>query len=237
MKSELRFILEYLRTKNVKKVLVNDAHWNMDNLNLKDLNFEFLELISGSPKILSMMHGINEGFDYAMFIGYHSMANTINGFLEHTYSSYTISEIKINGKKSSEAYINGLIASYYNVPVGLISGDDKLIEDCKDIFPNSEFVITKYSISRNSVKLRNIESVYNEYKSAIDRMLSKNIRPIELPKEFTIEITFRRTDMADIVEILPIIERIDGNKVLFKETDFLRAFRYIRVVINLARNV
>ncbi len=235
MKRELEEIVKILKNFNVRKIVVNDAHWNMDNLNFIDLDLD-IELISGSPKMLSMMEGINSNFDYAFFIGYHSSANTIHGFIDHTYSSLTISEIKINNRRVNEAYINGLIASYYNVPVGLISGDDKLFDECKNIFLDCEFVITKYSISRNAVKLKNPIIVYDDYKNAIEKVLNKKIKPLEIPKEFEIEITFRKTEMADIVEILPIVERIDGNKVKFKENDFIRAFRYIRVIINLARN-
>ncbi len=235
MKRELEEIVKALKKFGVNRIVVNDAHWNMDNLSFIDLDLD-IELISGSPKLLSMMEGISSDFDYAFFIGYHSSANTIGGFIDHTYSSFTISEIKINNKRANEAYINGLVASYYNVPVGLISGDDKLYEECKNVFNNCEFVITKYSISRNSVRLRNPKDVYNDYLKAIERALSKKIEPIEMPRKFEIEITFRKTDMADIVQILPIVERIDGNKVKFIETDFLKAFRYIRVIINLARN-
>jgi len=238
MKRELEEVLKILDEIKVEKVLVNDAHWNMDNLNFIDLENYNFELISGNPKMLSMMEGINHyNFDYSIFIGYHSSANSIRGFLDHTYSSYSISEIKINGKRANEAYINALISSYYNVPVGLISGDDKLKLEVSEFLKDSEFVITKFSISRNCVKLRNPREVYEDYKKAIYNMINKKIEPIELPKEFEIEITLRKTEMADIVEILPIVERIDGNKILFRENDFIRAFRYIRVIINLARNV
>lgn len=237
MKRELESILKILKNYNIKKIVVNDAHWNMDNLNIKDFENYEIELISGSPKMLSMMEGINSNFRYALFIGYHSSANSIKGFIDHTYSSYSISEIKINGKKVNEAYINGLIASYYNVSVGLISGDDRLIEECKDLFKEVEFVITKYSLSRYAVRLINFNEVYKRYSTAIENMLKKDIKPLDMPKEFEIEITFRRTEMVDIVEILPIVERIDGNKILFRENDFIRAFRYIRVMINLARSV
>ena len=236
MRRELEAILKLLRNYNIKKIVVNDAHWNMDNLNISDFENYEIELISGSPKMLSMMEGINSNFNYALFIGYHSSANTIKGFIDHTYSSYSIAEIKINGKRVNEAYINGLIASYYNVPIGLISGDDKLIEECKDLFNETEFVITKHSLSRNAVKLISFNEVYKRYSISIENMLKKDIKPIDMPKEFEIEITFRKTEMVDIVEILPIVERIDGNRILFRENDFIRAFRYIRVMINLARN-
>ncbi len=235
MKRELEAIVRALKNFNVKKIVVNDAHWNMDNLNFIDFDLN-IELISGSPKMLSMMEGINFEFDCAFFIGYHSSANTIRGFLDHTYSSLTISEIKINGKRVNEAYINGLIAGYYNVPVALISGDDKLFEECKSFFNDIEFVITKYSLSRNAVRLISPSIVYENYTKAIEKVLKRKLEKIEMPSEFEIEITLRRTEMADMVEMLPIVERVDGNKIRFKEYDFIRAFKYMRVIISLARN-
>jgi D-amino peptidase len=134
MEKEVSWVCNILFERGVKDILINDAHWR--------------ELISGSPKPLSMMEGIQEGFDFAIFLGYHSSSSKLYGHLAHTYSSKTVKEIKINGKNASETDINILIASYFGVPVGIISGDKRLFEELENF--DGEFVITKEGISYSS---------------------------------------------------------------------------------------
>jgi D-amino peptidase len=50
------------------RVVVNDSHWLMRNLIADELH-PAAELISGSPKPLSMMEGVQEGFDAACYNG------------------------------------------------------------------------------------------------------------------------------------------------------------------------
>ena len=120
MEREVSWVCNILFERGVKDILINDAHWNMSNLRVENLP-KGVRLISGSPKPLSMMEGIQEGFDFAIFLGYHSSSSKLYGHLAHTYSSKTVKEIRINGKNASETYINILIASYFGVPVGMRS--------------------------------------------------------------------------------------------------------------------
>ena len=62
------------------RIVVNDAHWVMRNLLIEELH-EAAELVSGDPKPLSMMQGIDEGFDAVFFLGYHAMAGTAGAVL------------------------------------------------------------------------------------------------------------------------------------------------------------
>jgi len=50
-----------------------------------DQLMEEANLISGSPKKLGMMEGIDETFDAALFIGYHTKRDA-EGILNHTYN-------------------------------------------------------------------------------------------------------------------------------------------------------
>jgi D-aminopeptidase len=70
------------------------------------------------------MEGIQEGFDFTIFLGYHSSSSKLYGHLAHTYS---------------ETDINILIASNFGVPVGIISGDKRLFEELENF--DGEFVI------------------------------------------------------------------------------------------------
>ena len=59
-------------------VRVNDSHDGMRNLLLDELDPR-AELVSGAPKPLSMVEGIERGFDVMLCTGYHGMAGRGGG--------------------------------------------------------------------------------------------------------------------------------------------------------------
>ena len=75
-------------------VCVNDSHWLMRNLIADELH-ESAELISGGPKALSMVEGIDRGFDAAMLIGYHGRAGTRASVIDHTYTD-RVHEVRVS---------------------------------------------------------------------------------------------------------------------------------------------
>ncbi len=232
MEREIVHICEILHGLGINEIVINDAHWSMNNLRVENLP-PYVRLISGSPKPLSMMHGIDMGFDACMFIGYHSAASTLHGHLAHTYSSKVIKCITINGKVASEALINGLVAAYFNVPVVLISGDDKLKSMEENNFPQTRFVITKYSVRYNSTLLIHPQKVFESYSKALKDALNSNIKPLNIPGELETLVEFKDVRFADISEICPYVVRVDSNTVRFNESDMLRAFKMLRTLISM----
>ena len=82
------------------RVVVNDSHWTMRNLLAEALHPE-AELVSGSPKLGSMMEGVELGFDAALFVGYHARAGTMHATIDHTYTD-RIHEVRLNGRPAGE---------------------------------------------------------------------------------------------------------------------------------------
>ncbi len=61
------------------EVVVNDSHGSMRNIDPGDLDPK-ATLITGTPKPLSMMQGIDPSFQACLLIGYHAKAGTENAF-------------------------------------------------------------------------------------------------------------------------------------------------------------
>ncbi len=57
-----------------------------------------------------------------------------------------VQRIKVNGLEVSEFWLNAAVTGYCDVPVSLVTGDDKLIEHAKTLIPNIETVMTKYAL-------------------------------------------------------------------------------------------
>ncbi|HET9465408.1 MAG TPA: M55 family metallopeptidase, partial [Gemmatimonadales bacterium] len=125
-----------------RSVLVNDSHWLMRNLLAEELN-PAAELLSGGPKRLSMVEGIDAGFDAAMFIGYHARAGTRNATIDHTYTS-RVYETRLNGEPVGELALNAAMAGVHGVAVVLVSGDLALAEEARALFGDGvETVVVK----------------------------------------------------------------------------------------------
>ena len=78
-------------------VLVNDAHGDMRNFVLEELDPRS-ELISGSLKPRSMVEGVATSFGVALFVGYHAGAGSRAGILDHTYYGRVVARLRVGGR-------------------------------------------------------------------------------------------------------------------------------------------
>ena len=116
-----------------KEVIVLDAHYMSFNLLWDELDPRARYIQGRSPD--QRMPDI-KNYDGLILLGYHAMAGTRFGVLEHTMSSSAWQNFWINGKKSGEIAIDAAIAGTYNVPVIMVSGDDKACNEAKSFLGN-----------------------------------------------------------------------------------------------------
>jgi D-amino peptidase len=112
-----------------KKVVVVDAHHAGFNFIWHELDPR-AEYIQGDPR--RRMPEVGK-FDGLILLGYHSMAGTREGILEHTWSSKAWQNLWINGKKSGEVALDAAIAGEQGVPTIMVSGDDKTCREARGL--------------------------------------------------------------------------------------------------------
>ena len=95
MTGEANAAIEGALAAGATEVVVNDSHGHMRNLLAEELNPEAW-LIRGSPKPGCMMEGLEPGFDAAFLVGYHALAGTGGGVLNHSFSGSAIASMKLN---------------------------------------------------------------------------------------------------------------------------------------------
>jgi len=233
-------VSESLHNNGVDSITVADSHWYMGSIFYDKLP-DYVRLIRGSLRPVSMVYGIEEGFDFAVFLGYHSPAGTMHSILDHTYSSLSFSQIKLNGRKASEFYINALYASERNVPIALVLGDDKLKNDVVEVSPSTEYVITKESISRLSALMIPIgvveKELLNSLKRAIEKLRERKIRPIKVPQEKIFEFVMKKTEFADAGELIPGIERIDSYTLRYICNSMEEGYRVMEILSMLSSDI
>jgi len=217
------------------EIVVSDAHGGMKNINPEKLN-EVAMLIRGTPKPLTMMAGIDDSFDAALFIGYHAKKGTLHGVLTHTISGSTIESIKINGIEVGETAINAAIAGYYGVPMIFVSGDLAVTKEARDINPNVEIAIVKEGISRTAAKclhpLKSRKLITDKVTKALKNI--KSMDPFTFKPPIEILITYTNARIVDAVEFMPCAMRIDGKTIKFVQKDYLKAFGALRASIYIA---
>jgi len=219
------------------EIVVNDSHGSMRNVIISDLDSRAC-LITGSPKPLSMMQGIDETFDAVFLIGYHARAGSEDGVLDHTYSGGSVFAIKVNGMELGEAEQNALIAGCYDVPVVLISGDRTVCAQAKkSLGEGVETAVVKEGIGRYAAKSLTPKSAQEliAAKAEIALQDRSRVKPLKLQPPYRFELTYLRSSMADAGELIPQVKRTGPRTVVFETEDYIVGYKLFRALISLAQ--
>lgn len=137
--NEVKAACEGANVAGAKEILITDGHGTGRNLNFSSLptNVKIVRSWNGHP--YGMMQEIDNSFDAALMIGYHSYGSSDQNPLSHTLCD-DLSFIKINGEYASEFLINAYTASLVSVPVVFVSGDMGICESINKINPNIKTV-------------------------------------------------------------------------------------------------
>jgi D-amino peptidase len=214
-------------------VVVNDSHWLMRNLLAEELN-PVAELLSGGPKILSMVEGIDGGFDAAMFIGYHARAGTRHATIDHTYTS-RVYEARINGQPVGELALNAAMAGLHGVPVALVSGDQSLAAEARALLGDGvETVIVKEAVGRFAARSLAPSAACQRIRAGAAAALRRKHTPFTFKAPIRLEVDFVVSQMADMAELVPGSGRMGGRSVSYTGDDYREVFRAWRAMYNLA---
>ncbi len=239
MAEDLNAVIEGLLKAGVLDIVVNDAHGSGRNLVPDSINPR-ASLVTGSPKPLTMMQGIDSSFDACIFVGYHARAGSAPAILDHTISGGTIHAIRVNGKELPELGINAAIAGYYKVPVIMISGDQEACSQAKAILgADVVTAMVKEATGRQAARLLPAEEARNRLREAAYDAIQKRdkIPPFRLDPPFTFEVDFMNSAQSEMPMMLPQVKRANARSVTFTSSDYLEGFRLMRAIIALAGTV
>ncbi|TVQ87236.1 MAG: hypothetical protein EA397_18125 [Deltaproteobacteria bacterium] len=124
--------------------VVNDGHAIMRNVMLETLH-ERAELVMGPAtfenKPLCQTMGIDASFDLFLLVGHHTRAGTPGGLLSHTWSGKVIANLFLNGRVVGEIAMNSAVAGSFGVPVGLVTGTDRLMDEARQTLPGDPALV------------------------------------------------------------------------------------------------
>ncbi|MGC2873403.1 M55 family metallopeptidase [Ihubacter sp. mB4P-1] len=201
------------------QVVVKDGHEDAMNIDA-DLLPRGVELIRGwSNDPRSMLGGLDQSFDGALYIGYHSGAWTNTSPLKHTGEDYLFNWVKVNGELASEFTLNSILADQMGVPSLFLAGDEGICCDASAEYPGIVTVATKSGVG-NATWNRHPQDVIEEIERKVAEVLSAPLpesRP--MADSYTMEINFKDFQRARGASWYPGAEVIDGFTVSITEPD------------------
>ncbi|MBE3598483.1 MAG: M55 family metallopeptidase [Limnochordaceae bacterium] len=242
MTLEVNAAVEGALEAGASRIVVNDSHDRMSNLD-PELLHPVAELIQGSPKPLSMVQGIEEGFDAALFLGYHGGAGTAGATLDHTYSGTVEWDVRINGRAVNEAALNAGVCGYFGVPVVLVSGDDAACRQMAEWMPWVRTVVVKHAVGRTAARSVHPERARAMLKEAsrdalrdLEKVAPGAVPLLRFEPPVVVELTTVHTGQADAACIMPGVERTGPRTLRYTASDYLTAFSALRSMLIMARS-
>lgn len=235
MVAEVNAAVEGALAGGATEVVVNDSHGSMRNLPVEDIHPDAI-LLSGSPKIGSMMAGIDSSFSAVFFVGYHARAGSLLANLDHTYyGPNNVQNVWLNGIEVGEYGINGGFAGYYGVPVALMTGDQTACAQAKQLLGDDlETVVVKEAVGRVAAKNLHPTRVHSMIRNAAQKALQKKRSPFVFSSPITLRLALPRSSQADRCTLMPEVKRIAPRMVEFTHPDYAVLFNAFYALLILA---
>lgn len=229
--AEVNAAIQGAKAAGATEILVSDSHGNGENILLDQLPDDVL-LVRSWPRPLMMMEGIDSSFDAVIFIGYHASTTNPRGVRAHTMSSGTLTSVKLNGIPVPEAAINAAIAGHFGVPVVMLSGDDAIAEEARNLLGDLETAVLKESLGFHSAVTVTPQVAYDLIREKVETALNRlsDFQPHELEIPIRVEVSFKNYLPAELLAYLSIVDRVDSHTIAFTGSDMLEVSRFLAFI-------
>lgn len=205
--------------------------WVNENHSGRELLIEevdpMAEVLIGKPKPLQTLAGINSSFDCVFMIGIHARAGTEAGVLDHTWISKCVQGLRVNGVTIGELGLNALLAGHFDVPIALVTGDQAVAQEARELLGDVECAVVKVGLDRYSARCPHPSKARQIIREAAERASReiKRFKPLKMAQPMTIEIDYANTAFATRASWVPTAERVSPRTVSFTVPDFLTGMK------------
>ena len=224
MTREALAAVEAAKAAGATEIVVADSHGNGQNLLIDQLPAD-VRVIRSWPRRLSMVAGIDDAVDAAIFIGYHAGTNNPTGVRAHTFSSANLTRVALNGVNMTEGAWNAAIAGQFGVPIVMMSGDDAAIAEVRKTIGNIEAAETKRSFGFHAANTitpqASYELIRQRVRTALGRL--KEFKPYKVQLPVTVDVSFKNYMPAEVLAYLSLFERTDSHSIRFRAKDMVEA--------------
>jgi len=232
MTAEVNAAIRGARAGGATQFVVSDSHGNGQNLLLDELP-EDVTVIRSWPRPLSMMAGIDDTFDGAIFIGYHASTDNPAGVRAHTMSSARLTSVRLNGTPVPEAGLNAAIAGHFGVPVIMISGDDAIGEEATALLGDLETAVVKKAYGFHSAETLTPQAAYRLIEQTATRAVSRigSFEPWDLGGPIELEVSFKNYRPVEALGYLEVVERIDSHTIRYRGEDMIAVENFLTFLL------
>ncbi len=211
MTEEINVCVSALKEAGVEKVYVRDCHSDSYTAMWDNLTSEADYYIAGDTGD-ERFAGLKD-CDAVILLGYHALAGTYAGTLDHTFSSLRIQNMLYDGKAIGEIGVDMAIAGDYGKPVIMVSGDDKVCAEAEQYGTGVVTAEVKKGLSTCGAMLLPKEKAHAVIREKTIEAVKKfkEIKPFVMPKpvKLTVELV-ERTKMPNL-NVHPYIKFIDAR--------------------------
>jgi D-amino peptidase len=225
---EVNAAIEGLFEAGASEITVEDTSpWNM-----------ILEKLNPKVRLIRTLNGVPlglptqlKGFDALVQLQMHASSHTFGGVAAHTMNPERFFDIKINGQHMSEAILNSAIAGHFGIPVLMVSGDDKAVEETRRVVdPRMPGAVVKTSLGMHSVNSLSMSAANALIKDTAKAALGQlgTLKPFKLSKPpYRVEMQLMSASTVECLALLPIVEVVDGLTIRYQAPDILAAWKFI----------
>ena len=232
MTREVLAAIDAAKAAGATEVLVSDSHGTGENILIEMLP-EDVMIVRSWPRPLMMMQGIDETFDAAMFLGYHSGTHNPAGVRAHTMSSARLADVRLNGRQVPEAGLSAAIAGHFGVPIIMISGDDAAVAEAQELIGDIEGAVVKWNYGFHSARTLTPAAAYKligeQVTAAIARLDS--FEPFVMRAPVTLDIRFKSYRPAQVLSYLPIVEQVDSHTIRYIGNTMVEISKFIEFLM------
>jgi len=212
-------------------VYVNDSHGGFRNIIASEIDAR-ATLISGKPRVYSMMAGLEFDVNAVALVGHHSRAQG-RGVLAHTINSFAFARVMVNGLELGEPGLYGALAGQAGVPVIFGSGDQVFIEENIGYFDGAVWVETKRAMGHGSAATLTPQAagarIREGMKKAVQACISRPMTPFVIPGPYECRLQTNSPAQADTFCLLPGTDRVDGVTLSFRAASMENVIRTLNV--------
>jgi len=215
MTNEVNAAVEGALEGGATDVLVNDSHDRMRNVLIEELHPK-AELVSGYPKPLGMMCGVDSGVD--------------------TWSSSRVYALYINGQELGETGLCAALAGHFGVAVALVTGDRAVTEEAQALLgPDLQTVAVKDAYGRSSARCLSHREAHARVRTTAQAAVGGPWpKPLAIEPPISVGIQFMTSLHAENAAALPGAQRVSGRRVDWVGEDVTMAYRGMLAMLALA---
>ncbi|MGI9074989.1 MAG: M55 family metallopeptidase [Bryobacteraceae bacterium] len=167
-------------------------------------------------------------FSAVAFVGQHARANSPGGVMAHSYSSFGIQNMFLNGSPVGEIETRAALAGWFDTPVIFLSGDQAAAQQLHAIVSEAETAVVKEGLDNYTCISLSADSARRLIRDRAKVGMGKlsRIRPYRMEGPVTLQIEYTsRHALSHDAASRPGSEVVDARTIRIRGKDFLEAWQ------------